>query len=188
MQGRRPIIPEPIPKRISKKVSFKGNIKNTKKMTGFRALYFHYLYLLGKIPKARPKPPTKVHFLYREDLLKIDKISNEIKLLSRNKIDTSEQLFSYKEKLTERTKKYTSARVDLRNQLRRVKTETEKVEIKNKISLLSKGLSHVRKEVKLCDDINNRTKLIAEKKQKVKQELNQQNIDRKEIIKDEPFR
>ena len=188
MRGRRPILPEPTPKRVSKKVPFKGNFKQTKKLTGFRALYVHYLYLLGKIPKKRPKPLIKVNYIYRQDLLKIDKISNEIKLLNRYQIDTKEQLFSYKAELTGRMELYTSARVDLRNQLRRTKSESEKAEIKNKISVFSKGLSEARKEVKLCDDIAERTEQMKMKHQKVIQERKEQNINRKEKTGYEPFR
>jgi hypothetical protein len=188
MRGRRPTLPEPTSKRASKKMPFRGNIKQAKKLTGFRALYVHYLYLLGKIPKSRPKPLTKVNYIYRQDLLKIDKISNEIKLLSRNQIDTKEQLFSFKAELSERMELYTAARADLRNQLRREKSEPEKAEIKNKISILSKGLGEARKEVKLCDDIAERTEAIKMKCQRGSQERNDKNISRKEKAGYEPFR
>jgi len=184
MRGRRPIFPDPPPKRVVKKVNFKGNIKTAKKLTGFRALYFHYLYLLGKIPKKRQKPPSKVHFLFREDLIKIDKISNEIKLLCHNRIDTSEQLLSYKAGLTERIETLTAERTELRKQLRRVKDDSSelKQELKSKISILSKGLGELRKEVRLCDDIADRTEQIKEKKQKIREQGNQQNINKAERL------
>jgi hypothetical protein len=188
MRGRRPTLPEPPPKQTVKKVKLKGNIQTTKKITGFRALYFHYLYLLGKIPKQRQKPPSKVHFLFREDLIKIDKISNEIKLLSRNHIDTSEQLFSYKAELTDKIDILTIERADLRKQLRRVGSESSKEEIKAKISILTKGLSEVRKEVVLCDDIADRTKQIKEKRLKVRQEQTQKNLNKEVRKRYESFR
>ena len=31
-----------------------GDLKQARKVTGFRALYFHYCYLLGYSPKAEP--------------------------------------------------------------------------------------------------------------------------------------
>ena len=177
-QGR-PRLPEPEPKPKVVTVKFKGNIKNTKKLTGFRALYVHYLYLLGKIPKNKTRPLSKIHFLYREDLLKIDKISKEITLLCRHRIDTAEQLFSYKDTLIEEVKTLTEQRQELRNKIRRPKNEAMVTEVKGQISLLSARMSEVRKEVVLCDDIAARSQQIKDKTEKVRQEQNQ-NQDRKE--------
>lgn len=71
-----------------------GSLKKTRKITGFRALYVHYCYLLGIFPKNRPQQNRKrLHFLLREDLLKLDAITAETRLLVRNRIDTAEQLF-----------------------------------------------------------------------------------------------
>jgi hypothetical protein len=181
-QGR-PKFPEAEPKKTVRTAKVKGNLKTAKKLTGFRALYFHYLYLLGKLPKNRPRPPNKVHFLYREDLLKIDRISNEITLLCRNKIDTVEQLSSFKEGLTEEIKSLTNQRQGLRNSIRRPKDEATVAEVKGQISLLSIRVGELRKEVVLCDDIAARSQEIKEKMAKVRQEQNQpqtQNQDRKE--------
>ena len=185
-QGR-PKIPEPEKRTTVKTVKFKGTLKTAKKLTGFRALYFHYLYLLGKLPKNKPRPLSKVHFLYREDLLKIDRISKEITLLCRHRIDTSEQLFSYKSELIDKMKTLTDQRQGLRNKLRRPKDEATVSEAKGQIALLSARMSEVRKEVVLCDDIAARSQQFKEKIEKVRQEQIQ-NQDRKEKNRHEPFR
>jgi len=148
---------------------FNGNIKTVKKLTGFRALYFHYLYLMGKLPKKNPRPPSKVHFLFREDLIKIDRISNEITLLCRNRIDTPEQLFSFKAGLAARMETLTDERAGLRKRLRRI-DEPEKAEVRARIALLSTGLRDVRRDVGLCDDIAERSGLMREKVRAVRQE------------------
>lgn len=44
-------LPEPAPK--TKRYSLSGNWKGRKKVTGFRALYLHYCYLLGVFPKNK---------------------------------------------------------------------------------------------------------------------------------------
>ena len=44
-------LPEPAPKRKHYRLS--GNWYSRKKVTGFRALYFHYCYLLGVFPKQK---------------------------------------------------------------------------------------------------------------------------------------
>lgn len=171
-QGR-PVFSGPEPKRrIAPTARFKGNLRTAKKLTGFRALYFHYLYLMGKLPKQRP--PAKVHFLFREDLAQIDKISNEIKLLCRYRIDTSEQLSSYKASVTEKIKTLTAERVGLRNQLRQLKDEPAITEMKGKISALSAELGKARKEVALCDDIASRTERMKAKMQTAQQKQQQQ--------------
>ncbi len=151
-QGR-PKFPEPEPQRRIAKMKCRGNLKTAPKLTGFRALYFHYLYLMGKVPKYRQRPPGKVHFLYREDLLKIDRISNEIKLLFRHRIDTAEQLFSFKAGRVDEMAALVQQRQGLRNKLRRMKNGVAIADTKAQIALLSARISEVRKEVGLCDDI-----------------------------------
>jgi hypothetical protein len=187
-QGR-PKLPEPEKKPAVKAVKFKGNLKTVNKMTGFRALYFHYLYLLGKLPKSRPRPPNKVHFLYREDLLKIDRISKEITLLCRHRIDTARQLFSFKAGLEGELKALAGQRQGLRNSIRRPKDEAAVTEVKRQIALLSTRMSELRKEVVLCGDIAARSQQIKEKTAKVRQEKEQsQNPKREEKNQYEPFR
>lgn len=73
-----------------------GSLKTARKLAGFRALYVHYCYLLGIFPKNRPQQSRKrMHFLLREDLLKLDAITAETRLLIGHRIDTAEQLFCY---------------------------------------------------------------------------------------------
>lgn len=185
-QGR-PKFPEPEPKRHITKAKCRGSIKTATKLTGFSALYFHYLYLLGKLPKQKNRPPHKVHFLYREDLLKIDKISKEMMLLFRHRIDTAEQLFSFKDECVSEMADLTQQRQSLRNKLRRIKSEPDGIELKKQIAILSVRLGTLRKEVKLCVDIAQRSLAIKEKKARVLQE-EIQKTDRKEPRRYEPFR
>jgi len=186
MQGR-PKFPEPEPKRKITTAKFKGNMKPVKKLTGFRALYFHYLYLLGKLPKKRPRPPSKVHFLYREDLLKIDRISKEVTLLCRHRIDTGEQLSSFKAGLTDEIKALADQRQELRNSIRRPKDEKSVDITKRQLALLSSRMKEIRKEVALCDDIFARSQQIKDKMSKVRQEQNQ-NLNGKEKNQHDRFR
>lgn len=133
-----------------------GSLEKTRKITGFRALYFHYCYLLGIFPKNNPKQNRRLHFLLREDLRKLDDITAETRLLVRNHIDTAEQLFSYQSEVKDKITALTAERKQLYKLQRTaaVKTGPEKAaEIKDRISALSKELAALRKEVSLCDDI-----------------------------------
>jgi hypothetical protein len=187
-QGR-PKFPEPEPRRTVRTVKVKGNLKAARKVTGFRALYFHYLYLLGKLPKNKPRTPEKVHILYREDLLKIERISKEITLLCRYKIDTEEQLNSFKKGLEEEIRSLADKRQGLRNSIRRPQNEKAVTDIKAQISHISNQIGRIRKEVILMKDIATRSAQIKEKTQKTWQEKEKSIIQkRKEKTRYEPFR
>lgn len=132
-----------------------GSLEKTRKITGFRALYFHYCYLLGIFPKNKPNQnKRRLHFLLREDLRKLDDITAETRLLVRNRIDTAERKQLYKLQRTAA-----------------VKADPEKAaEIKGRISALSKELAPLRKEVSLCDDIAERSGVIKEKIKAVRED------------------
>ena len=150
-----------------------GSFENTRKITGFRALYFHYCYLLGIFPKNKPKQNRRLHFLLREDLRKLDAITAETRLLIGHRIDTVEQLFSYQSNIKDKIADLTSERKTLYKSQRTaaVKSDTEKaVEIKDRISVLSKELAALRKEVSLCDDIAERSGVIKEKIKAVRED------------------
>lgn len=150
-----------------------GSLENTRKITGFRALYFHYCYLLGIFPKNNPKQNRRLHFLLREDLRKLDDITAETRLLVRNRIDTAEQLFSYQSEVKGKITALTAERKQLYKLQRTavVKADPEKAaEIKGRISALSKELAPLRKEVSLCDDIAERSGVIKEKIKAVRED------------------
>lgn len=55
--------------------------------------YLYYCYKLGYLPK-KEKPKynnAKLHYLLREDLIKLDKITEETRLLAKYQIDTDKQ-------------------------------------------------------------------------------------------------
>lgn len=151
-----------------------GSLENTRKITGFRALYFHYCYLLGIFPKNRPQQSRKrLHFLLREDLLKLDAITAETRLLIGHRIDTAEQLFSYQDKVSEKITVLTEKCKQLYKTQRTaaVKSDPEKAaEVKTQIAALSKELAALRKEVVLCNSIAKRSGVIKEKIKAVRED------------------
>lgn len=151
-----------------------GNLKTARKLTGFRALYVHYCYLLGIFPKNRPQQSRKrMHFLLREDLLKLDAITAETRLLIGHRIDTAEQLFSYRDNVSGKITVLTKERQQLYKLQRTaaVKSDPEKAaEIKAQIAALSKELATLRKEVVLCNSIAVRSGVIQEKIKAVRED------------------
>ena len=151
-----------------------GSLKTARKLAGFRALYVHYCYLLGIFPKNRPQQSRKrMHFLLREELLKLDAITAETRLLIGHRIDTAEQLFSYRDEVNGKIATLTADRKQLYKAQRTaaVKSDSEKTaEVKDRISALSKELATLRKEVSLCDDIAERSGVIKEKIKAVRED------------------
>ena len=151
-----------------------GSLKKTRKITGFRALYFHYCYLLGIFPKNRPQQSRKrLHFLLREELLKLDAITAETRLLIGHRIDTAEQLFSYRDEVNGKIATLTADRKQLYKAQRTaaVKSDPEKAaEVKAQITALSKELAALRKKVILCNSIAERSCVIQEKIKAVRED------------------
>ena len=154
------------PSRTVLRVRLIGSFYKARKITGFRALYFHYCYLLGIFPENKPKQNRRLHFLLREDLRKLDTITAETRLLVKYRIDTSEQLFSYRDGVKDKISALTDERKQLYKLQRTaaVKADPEKAaEIKEQISALSKELAALRREAVLCDGIAERSGVIKEK-------------------------
>ena len=151
-----------------------GNLKAARKLTGFRALYVHYCYLLGIFPKNRPQQSRKrLHFLLREDLLKLDAITAETRLIVGHRIDTAEQLFCYRDEVNGKIEAMTADRkqLDKAQRTAAVKSDPEKAsEVKVKVAALSKELAALRKEVVLCNSIAERSGVIQEKIKAVRED------------------
>lgn len=141
--------------------SFQTREHKIKKVGGIYGLYLFYCYKLGYLPKTKPPDLARIHYIFCDDLMKIDKLTEQTRLLGRNRIGTDEQLFAYKHKLEEEIKVLTADRTRLRNEERKVnKTDDELSGYKSKISTISDRLQVLRKEVKLCDDIAERSGVI----------------------------
>ncbi len=70
---KRPVNP-PKPKITYRKATLIGSFHKVKKLTGWRALYFHYLYRMGVLPKNRPRPPS--HPILWEDVRRLRKATS----------------------------------------------------------------------------------------------------------------
>ena len=178
---RQRILQQPLPqperqmtdKPKPKAYRVQGNWQATRKITGFRALYFYYCYKLGIFPKDRPQNRVRLHFLMREDLLKLNNISQEVRLLARHQIDTAEQLALYKKEQEVNIRELSAKRRVLQNALRTkaVRDSPEQADAhRAQIRELSERLKALRREVHLCDDIAERSGVMAEKLKAVRED------------------
>lgn len=134
------------------------------KTGGLYGLYLHYQYKLGYLPKYKKQNSARLHYLIREDLMKLDQISQQVRLLGREKISTTEQLFLYKDKVEGNIQTLTDYRKHLRNEIRKVNIDDAMLSTnKEKISAISDSLKELRKELKLIDGIAERSGVMREK-------------------------
>jgi len=162
-------------------ITVKGTIRKKKRIGGLRGLYLHYCFLLGILPKNNLSiSPKQVHTLFREDLIKLERISKETRLLCHYRIDTAEQLFSMRESLKGQMAELAETRKHLRYKTRNIKDNEMLAEIKTEISGLTKQIGALRKEVVLCDGIAARSGVIEEKVRKVREENRWKGKEEKE--------
>ena len=167
--------PSEMPK---KQYKFRGSLKNVKgkKLKGFMALYFHYLYLFKKI--QRKQTPQRVSFFMREEMIKFDRYQKQFKFLFSHDIETGEQLQKYQQSK--------EAEIDIlitqRKKLYDERTDENCDEVKEKAKAINTELNELRKEIRMCKAIFKDSYKIAEKK---RQAMALQEQADKELMKDE---
>ena len=128
--------------------------KIQKREHGIYGLYKYYCYILNVYPKHYPK--RILNPILRIEAQRMDKISQETRLLVSNKIETYEEFSFYKDSLNNEVDNLISKRHNLWIKYKRTKTEEDKIKIRNEIDSISRILNVKRKEANLCDDIENR--------------------------------
>ena len=165
---KRPqVLPEPKRKRYAVRGSV--DLKRARKFTGLQALYLHYLYKMGILPKKRVSN-KRTHFLLREDLRHMEELTAQAKLLCTHRIENKEQLLTYQNELEQEMAALLDTRKSLYHSIRRCKDDMQTTEYKGQIAELSKKLSLLRKEVKLCTGIMSRSEEMKQKLLQIKQE------------------
>lgn len=149
-----------------------------KKVGGLYGLYLHYCYRLGYLPKYKKQNNARLHYLLKEDLMKLDQITDEVRLLGKHHIDTAEQLFSYKTSVEEKIKTLTDDRTHLRKKIRTKIDDVELSKVKTEISSITEELRTLRKEVRLCEGIAERSKVIESNLEVIR--ADEEKIRRKE--------
>ena len=133
--------------------------KPKEKPKGLVALYIHYCYLLGELPKQKPNN-REAYAVIKEDVRRARMYNEEAKLLGKYNINTAEELSLFTEGLSKKFKGLAYQRAKLRNKLRRMHDTTEMQPIKDEISQLSLQMAELRKQMRLCEDIAARSGVI----------------------------
>lgn len=142
-----------------KKINYLKKPKRIKKISGFLAIYYKYMFMLKLYHK---NPYIKLSPQMRADILKMDKFSSEAKILATNKILNKKDLDNHLMKLRKKINEELGKR-DILWQRRKAKKNIDKrVELCNQISEQTEKISRLRKEAELCEDINSRIPKMKE--------------------------
>lgn len=158
-------IREPFPEARAKpkryRVVKKQNLKNRKKAKGIKALYLHYCFLLKVYPKNK-KIKKQYSKELREEIKKMDKISNEAKLLCRKNIQSVQELSAYKKSLILDRKENKAKVESLWKKNRKAANESDKQKNYEEIKMLQSEIKKLNQEIELIEDIETRTPKIKE--------------------------
>lgn len=158
----------PFPEMRSKRIyKYKGKIKNRKKATGIKALYLYYCYLLKIYPKTEKRRKTPISI--KADVQKMERISDEAKLLCRNDIKTTKELSLYIETLNGELKNLEEVRDKLYYQNTKLKKE-ERQENYDKLSQIAGKIQYLKREVKKCKEIEERVPKIKQNLKELEEE------------------
>jgi len=130
-----------------------------------QAAGYRWLYILGKLPK--PRPPR--HPILWEEVRKLRRFSEQIRLLCRYKIDTSEQLQAFSDSTKSRMDDLIRQRTKVQNKLRRAKDPEIIVALKAEKTALTEHIAPLRKNLKLAAGIAENTARMKEKMALVRQ-------------------
>lgn len=160
----------------------RDKIRRKYKPKGIIALYYYYKFLLGLYPKRNMQ--HKLTPEMRQAIKKLDKYSEQVRFVCKNKIETMSDIDNIKEKKQEELKKILNIRNKLYYKRQKVDNENEKENITNQIIDITAVLTKVRKELKLCDEISNNVLKMKEQikemdKQEQENKLKENKKDRR---------
>lgn len=117
-----------------------------RKLTGFQALCFKYLYLLREIKGGRPYA-KRTAFVMRQEVIKFDRYQRQFLYLHENRIETAAQLAMQYDAVQTEIDTLTKRRADLY----RRKRQGEDTE--DEITAITQALRPLRRELRLCVQI-----------------------------------
>lgn len=130
-------------------------VSDTRKLHGFKALYFKYLYLLGvveskNLKRRHPSP------LLRDDLIYLDKITNENTFVGKHNLETIEDLLAFKVSLNKEIESWMNQRRSIYNKIKRTRDPNLKKQLEMNRDTLTSKIAHGKKKIKICEDIEKR--------------------------------
>ena len=120
---------------------------------GLYALFLHYQYLLGHLPKSRPPNDPEAYEQMKADRKKLQNYSDAAKLLGKYQIYTAEDLRTHTEGISEQFKALAIQRKKLQNRLKRMHDSERMQPIKEQIAALTERMAELRREMRICTNV-----------------------------------
>lgn len=139
------------------------------------SLYRYYMYLINSY-KNTGRKAYRIPHAVRQEVNKINVFSEETKYLEKNNITLLSELLGRKTELLSEMKVKMSEREELRNELRRKDNENPEI-TKEKISEVTEEISGLRKEIRICENIEKRSVRMEEN---LREESKEQETERKD--------
>lgn len=130
-------------------------------------LYLYYCYMFKVFPKSNR---IKLSENMKKEVRKMEQMSNEIKFICRNKIKSTDELFSYKKNLAEELNNQMKERCKLRRNRENCQDSEGRQKICNEILVVSDKINYLKKEVKLCEDVRKRNITMKENIREIEEE------------------
>ena len=162
----------------TKRYRVKGKLSRypKRKITGFLALYFRYVYLLRGA--RRTKPSYRAAFPVRKEVIRLERYQKQFQYLMAQNITTPVQLAEQISTLETEIAKLTEERKPLYGERRAAPDEEAKAQCTAEIDRHTASLREKRRELALCRRIQADIPLVREQVQEA--QTNQKNELRKE--------
>ena len=162
----------------TKRYRVKGRLSHypKRKITGFLALYFRYVYLLRGARRA--KPSYRAAFPIRKEVIRLERYQKQFQYLMAQNITTPAQLAAQISKLEAEIAKLTEERNPLYGERRKAPDEEAKAQCTAEIDRHTASLREKRRELALCRRIQADIPQVREQVQEA--QANQKDELRKE--------
>lgn len=153
-QGHSPLRREVSAPLVQKRVRVHGTYhrQGHKRIKGFMALYYHYLYLFGKVQKHRTSS-RRTHFLLWEDFRTFERYKQQAQFLWQNHLQTTDDLHQKRQEVTAKMDELVAKRQALYKLRSNTANGLNKADLSRQIQALTEELRGLRKELRYCDAI-----------------------------------
>lgn len=138
------------------------------KLKGFKALYFKYLYLFGVLPKDKPR--RRPHTSLKNEWQYLDEISREATFIGRYNIETMDDLNRKIDELKSQIHQKSKQRSSLYYKKKHCFETNQALKIDQDRRILSEQIKELRKELKTCVNIKERSAPMQKKVDSIEKE------------------
>lgn len=157
-----------------------------RKLTGFPALYFRYVYLLRGIQRRRCREPQAVRQMSRKEVLRLRRYQRQFLYLLRENICTEQALSERIDMLSEDIQLLTDKRKDAyRARYKARKADAPQGKYNARIAVYSGQLRTARRELELCRGIAEDIPLIRAKQEELAAGLREERSAREQTMRKE---